>query len=102
MKKLFDWIVEQTPKYKNLHCRYSELMVINENLKENAIKDCRDIQELKKLLGEAESKIITLENFISCYSKKYKKIKKIRTYVNKLDKKDENVKEIKKLIKEVI
>ena len=90
--KLINKLITKTAIYKHLKDLYEQALRDAEILQENARKDCKDIQELQKMLGEAESDNI----------KYFKIIKKIRARVNKLDKKDENVKEIKRLIKEVL
>lgn len=90
--KLINKLIAKTAIYKHLNALYQQALKDMELLQEDARKDCKDIQELQKMLGEVESDNI----------KYFKIIKKIKTHVNKLDKKDENVKEIKKLIKEVL
>ena len=74
MKKLFDWIVERTPQYKDL-----------KELYEQALK------EYGKMLYDYNMNKSYIEYYKNTSKKYIKQIKKIRTHVNKLDKKDENV-----------
>ena len=92
MRKLFDWVILQTPQYKKLNIDYEYSINQYNELVEKKNQIAEENHNLKKILSEAESGIMTLEKYF----------KKIRTLVNKLDKKDENVKAIKQLIKEVL
>lgn len=92
MKKLLNFIIEQTPKFKQLKTAYYDLDYRFNNLIDKKILIGQQNLELKKELGMLESRNIVLE----------KAIKKIRANANKLDRKNECVKTIKKIIKEVL